>query len=91
MDNFQVKVVSMVFEGTGSLFYSPGFENLLRIRNPLVAAVVGAAVQVTMMEMAKTIRCSQGASCGWWGWMEEHLVAQVTSLKMEWKMIFIVD
>ena len=89
MDSFQVKVVSMVFEGTGSLFYSPTFS--LGIRNPLVAAVVGAAVQVTMMEMAKTIRCPQGASCGWWGWMEEHLVAQVTSLKMEWKMIFIVD
>ena len=53
--------------------------------------MVGAAVQVTMMEMAKTIPCPQGASCGWWGWMEEHLVAQVTSLKMEWKMIFIVD
>ena len=40
----------MVFEGTGSLFYSPTFS--LGIRNPLVAAVVGAAVQVTMMEMA---------------------------------------
>ena len=89
MDNFQVKVVSMVFEGTGSLFYSPTFS--LGIRNPLVAAVVGAAVQVTMMEMSKTIRCPQGASCGWWGWMEEHLVTQVTSLKMEFKMIFIVD
>ena len=85
MDNLQVKVVSMVFEGTGSLFYSPTFS--LGIRNPLVAAVVGAAVQVTMMEMAKTIRCPQGASCGWWGWMEEHLVTQVTSLKM-WKIIF---
>ena len=78
----------MVFEGTGSLFYSPTFS--LGIRNPLVAAVVGAAVQVTMMEMAKTIRSPQGASCGWWGWMEEHLVTQVTSLKM-WKIIFIVD
>ena len=78
----------MVFEGTGSLFYSPTFS--LGIRNPLVAAVVGAAVQVTMMEMAKTSRCPQGASCGWWGWMEEHLVTQVTSLKM-WKIIFIVD
>ena len=52
-DNLQVKVVSMVFEGTGSLFYSPTFS--LGIRNSLVAAVVGAAVQVTMMEMAKTI------------------------------------
>ena len=52
-DNLQVKVMSMVFEGTGSLFYSPTFS--LGIRNPLVAAVVGAAVQVTMMEMAKTI------------------------------------
>ena len=89
MDNLQVKVVSMVFEGTGSLFYSPTFS--LGIRNPYVAAVVRAAVQVTMMEMAKAIRCPQGASCGWWGWMEEHLVTQVTSLKMEWKMIFIVD
>ena len=79
----------MVFEGTGSLFYSPTFS--LGIRNPLVAAVVGAAVQVTMMEMAKTIRCPQGASCGWWGWLEEHLVAQVTSLKMEWKMTYRVD
>ena len=79
----------MVFEGTGSLFYSPTFS--LGIRNSLVAAVVRAAVQVTMMEMAKTILCPQGASCGWWGWMEEHLVTQVTSLKMEWKMIFIVD
>ena len=62
----------MVFEGTGSLFYSPTFS--LGIRNSLVAAVVGAAVQVTMMEMAKTIWCPQGASCGggdgwritWW-------------------------
>ena len=48
-----MKVASLVFEGTGSLFYSPTFS--LGIRNPLVAAVVGAAVQVTMMEMAKTI------------------------------------
>ena len=23
---------------------------------------------------------AQGASCGWWGWMEEHLVATVTAV-----------
>ena len=27
----------------------------------------------------------QGASWGWWGWLEEHLVARVTDLKKEWK------
>ena len=28
---------------------------------------------------------AQGASWGWWGWLEEHLVGRVTDLKKEWK------
>ena len=28
---------------------------------------------------------AQGASWGWWGWLEEHLVDRVTDLKKEWK------
>ena len=27
----------------------------------------------------------QGASWGWWGWLEEHLVARVSDLKKDWK------
>ena len=28
---------------------------------------------------------AQGASWGWWGWLEEYLVTRVTVLKKEWK------
>ena len=73
----------------------------------MVAAVVQAAVQVILkMNNMDSILDggdidAQGASCGWWGWMEEHLVAtvtaviiiiiiintisKVTDLKKEWK------
>ena len=56
------------------------------IRSPLVAAVVQAAVQVILkMNNMDSILDggdidAQGASCGWWGWMEEHLVATVTAV-----------
>ena len=58
------------------------------IRSPLVAAVVQAAVQVVLkmnsMDFMRMVDGgdvdAQGASCGWWGWMEEHLVATVTAV-----------
>ena len=28
---------------------------------------------------------AQGASWGWWGWLEEYLVRRVTDLKKGWK------
>ena len=38
-----------------------------------------------MLENEDTDAHSQGASWGWWGWLEEHLVRSVTDLKKEWK------
>ena len=69
------------------------------IRSPLVAAVVQAAVQVVLkmnnMDFMRMVDGgdvdAQGASCGWWGWMEEHLVATVTAVIIIINIIIIVN
>lgn len=71
-------VTPIVHEARGD-FYTSTLAIMVAGRNPLVGLVTAAAVQVGRGGGG------QAAACGWWGWMEDHLLTTLTDTREEWR------